>query len=183
MVIVFHALWHIKVHIPVELCIILSILKNSLVDVLYTIYTSLIFNHRSIDLGNVVSPILLVFILNLLILLVHLSKPRNDLFLVESEGKSLRCSTTFHQRKRFQSEHAYYCGSGWIEIFSHKSLYFWHYSLNPDVMEVGIINYILKHMPLFLTTKTISLIVELSQLLFKIVHNIRAFCLIGINSC
>ena len=57
MVIVFHAFGHIEVHIPIELCIILGILKNRLVDVLYTIYTSLIFYHCSVDLGNVVSPI------------------------------------------------------------------------------------------------------------------------------
>ena len=162
MVIVFHAFGHIVVHIPIELCISLSILKNRLVDVLYTVYTSLIFYHRSVDLGNVVSPILLIFIFDLLILLVHLSKPRNDLFFIETESESLRCSTAFHQSKCIQSEHAYCCGSSRIEIFCHKSLYLWYYSFNPHVMEVGIIYHILKHMSLFLTTKAVSLIVELS---------------------
>ena len=183
MMIVLHAFWHIEVHIPVELCIILSIFKNRLVDMLYTIHTGLIFYHSSVDFRNVVCPILLIFILDLLILLVHLSEPRNDLFLIETESESLRCSTTLHQSKCIQSEHAYCCGSSWIEILSHKSLYFWYYSLNPNVMEVGIIDHILKHVSLFLTTKTVSLIVELSQFDFEIVHNRRAFSLIGINSC
>ena len=126
MVIVFHAFGHIVVHIPIELCVILGILKNRLVYMLYTIHTSLIVYHRSVDFGNVVSPIFLVFIFDLLILLVHLSKPRNDLFLIETESESLRCSTAFQQSKCIQSEHAYCCGSSGIKILSHKSLYLWH---------------------------------------------------------
>ena len=171
MVIVFHAFGHIEVHIPIELCIILGIFKNRLVDMLYTIHTGLIFYYGSVDFRNVVCPILLVFILDLLILLVHLSKPRNDLFLIETESESLRCSTTLHQSKCIQSEHAYCCGSSWIEILSHKSLYLWYYCLNPDVMEVGIIYYIFKHVSLFLATKAVPLIVELSQFVFEIFHN------------
>ena len=80
--VVLHAFWHVVVHVPVELCICVSILQDALVQILYTSHTSLVGLNGVVDTANECGEVALVLIGNLCILGILLLEPCDNIRLI-----------------------------------------------------------------------------------------------------
>ena len=182
--VMFHTFWHVIVHIPVELCIILSVCKNCLVDTSNTVNSSLVICYSNVDFANKISPVLLVLILDNLILLVHFSKPLHNLIFIKAKCESWRSTQNILlECKCVQIEHGYCRSPTGIKVLSHEALNFWDNILDSRIMEVGVFNYIGYHVSLLLATKAISLVVEFSKLCCISFFKLSTFCRVGFNGC
>ena len=182
--VMFHTFWHVIMHIPVELCIILSVCKDCLIDMSYTVNSSLVVCYSNVDFANKISPVLLVLVFDNLILLIHFSKPLHNFLFIKAKCESWRCTQIILlECKRVQIKHGCCRSPTGIKVLSHEALNFWDNRLDSCIMEVGVVNYIGYHVSLLLATKTISLVVEFSKLCCISLFKLSTFYRIGFNGC